>query len=71
MNETDVRMMRQIAYVMSQTVAASCRLEAMKILNWERDRKGQVNAYTEADFEEIINEFSLGHNDVLKILNEY
>lgn len=69
MNEYDVRMMRQVAYVMSQSVAALCRLEGMKTLNAERARKDQAEAYTEKDFEQIIYDFGLWHNDVTNILN--
>lgn len=69
MNDYDVRIMRQVAYVMSQSVAALCRLEGMKTLNAERARRGYTEAYVEADFEEIINEFGLGHNAVMGLLN--
>lgn len=71
MNEKDVLMMRQVVFVFSQTVSALIRLEAMKTLNAERFRKGQTEAYTEADFEEIINDFGLGHNNVLNTLDMY
>ena len=48
--------MRQVAYVMAQTVAAMARLEGMKALNAERASHGQSAAYTEADFEQIATE---------------
>lgn len=69
MNDYDVRMMRQIAYVMSQTAAALCRLEAMKTLNAERTRHDQSLAYSEADFDHVIVDFGIGHNAVMNILN--
>lgn len=69
MTEHDVRTMHQVAYLMSQTVAALCRLEGMKTLNAERARKNQSGAYTEKDFEAVIGDFGLWHNTVVETLN--
>ena len=63
--------MRQVAYVMAQTVAAMARLEGMKALNAERAFHGQSAAYTEADFEQIATDFGLHHNAVLTTLDQF
>ncbi len=68
MTEQDVRMMRQVAYVLSQTVAALAQLEGMKALNAERFRHDLAAAYSEADFEHVPVDFGLTHNAVMNIL---
>ena len=64
MTEDSVQM-RQVAYVMSMTAAASARIEAMKAANAERADRGFAQAYNEAAFEQVIEEFGLHHNAVL------
>lgn len=68
MTERDVLMMRQVAYIISQSVCAVARLEAMKALNAERARHDLASAYSEADYERIPIDFGLTHNAVLTIL---
>jgi len=63
-----VLQMKQIAYVMAQTAAATARIEAMKAANAERSDRGLAKAYPEEAFENVINEFGLHHNAVLTTL---
>jgi len=68
MTDQSAQQMRQVAYVMAQTVAASARIEAMKAANAERADHGHAPAYNEEAFEEVINEFGLHHNAVMTTL---
>lgn len=68
MQEIDVIQMRQVAYVMAQTVAATARIEAMKAMNVERANHGHAQAYNEEAFEQVIQEFGLHHNAVTMTL---
>ena len=61
--------MRQVALVISQSVAAQIRLAGMLALNSERERRGETLAYDEAAFEAVIQEFGLGWNTVVTTLN--
>ena len=67
--DQSVQQMRQIAYVMSMTVAASARIEGMKAANAERVDHGHAQAYNEDAFEQVILEFGLHHNAVLTSLS--
>ena len=69
MTDSETRLMRQVALVMSQTVAAQVRLAGMQALNSERARRNEAPAYTDNDFENIILEFGLGRNTVITTLN--
>ncbi len=68
MTSDDVATMRQVAYVMAQTVAAAARIEAMKALNVERAGRGHAQAYNEGAFVQVIDDFGLHHNAVLSML---
>jgi len=68
MNSYDVLTMRQVAFVFSQCVAALATIEGMKALNAYRERRGESQAYPEAAFLAVIDQYGLGHNDVLTTL---
>ena len=65
MDEWAALQMTQVAYVMAQTVAASARIEGMKVFNLERENHGFAPGYDEAAFEAVINEFGLHSNALI------
>jgi len=58
---------QKAAYVMAQSVAAMCELEAMKAANAERESNRQAQAYDETYFRAVIDEFNISHNAVLEL----
>jgi len=68
MESQNVRQMQQVAYVMSQTMAAQARIEGMKAENSQRAHTGDSMAYGDQDFEAVIIEFGIGHNAVTERL---
>ena len=69
MTNISVREFRQATYVFAQAVAALARIEGMKAFNQERQNNGYSLGYSEDAFEKIIEDFGLGHNSVMTILN--
>lgn len=61
---------KRIAFIQAQTVGAMARIEAMKAMNACRERSGYAQAYTEADFDRVPEEFGIGHNQVVSYLSE-
>ena len=68
MTPEDVAQMRQVAYVMATTVAATAWIEAMKAANAEREARGHAQAYNEEAFERVAQDFGLHHNAVVAAL---
>ena len=57
------------AYVVSQSVAAMIAAMGMAAENKQREHRGESLAYSDKSFFDLIEEFGLGHNNVIAILN--
>ena len=55
---------QRAAYVMSQVACALIRMEGMKADNLQRTANCESPAYVQSDFEDLLQEFCIGHNDV-------
>jgi len=58
----------QIAYIISQSVAAAITMEAMKAANRERFAHAEAPAYNEQSFLDLIPQFGIGYNSVVEKL---
>lgn len=54
------------AFIFSQAVACQVKMESMKALNENRLLKGQSQAYGEKDFNDLLFDYGIGRDDVLK-----
>jgi hypothetical protein len=64
MDTRDVEVMRQVAYVFSQSVCALAEIEAMKAENTQRQHRNESMAYTDADFVSIIEKYCIHSNGI-------
>lgn len=69
MTSQDIIDMRNIVYLQSQIVAASIKATGMGAANMASIISKQPQPYSEEDFNKLIDEYGLGHNDVMTILN--
>lgn len=58
-----------IAFLNSQTAVALIKCEGMKARNREAEMSNEYPTYGEDDFERLILDTGIGHNDALKILH--
>jgi hypothetical protein len=68
MDSHDVAAMQNAAYVIG--MAAGALIEAMGMVaeNQDRDQKNYAQAYTEDDFQKLMQERGLHHNSILTAL---
>ena len=59
---------QKAAYIFSQSVAALAKIEGMKALNMHREARNESMAYTDGDFFDVIDEYQLGHNNIMEII---
>jgi hypothetical protein len=64
-----VQQMKGVAMVMAASARAHARIEGMKAVNAERDRQGEVVAYPEQCFLDVIEGEGIGINTVVNMLN--
>lgn len=60
---------QKAAYVFAQAVAAQIRLEGMKAQNILCIQMGQPPLYGEEEFNDLVKEFTIGHNDILSLFH--
>lgn len=53
------------AYIMAQSMAANIRAMGMVALNTYRINRNETIAYTDTDFEALLDEFGLHHNNIM------
>ncbi len=58
------------AYIQSQSACAIIEAFGMMTENLHRQFKGESNAYSDQQFQMLINKYGIGHNDVLSFLNK-
>jgi hypothetical protein len=61
---------QRVAFVNAQTAAMLAELEGMKAENALRERRGEAQAYTEADFMNLPDRYQLDHNTVIAFLRD-
>ena len=61
---------QRVAFINSQSVCATAKIEAMKSENMKRESLGDSMAYTEKDFMSVPTEFGLDHNTVIDFLRD-
>jgi len=61
-------MNRQVAFLISQSVCALITAMGMQAENKQREVLGQSMAYTEENFQEVIQEHGISWNDAHKLL---
>ena len=59
------------AFITSQCAVMSAKLAAMQEQNRQDLAAGRLPSYNPHDFENLPDEFGLGHNDVISYLMEY
>lgn len=59
---------QQLVFLRSQILCAEIELQAMLVANQIRESHGEVAAYPEQAFMDLINKYGIGHNDVLGAL---
>ena len=66
----EAEQMKKVAMVQAAVARALIRLEAAKAANEERRKDGFADAYSEGALEAIIDEEGIGHNSVVRMLND-
>jgi len=61
---------QKAAYIIAQSACASIRAQGMAAGNYQRMHRGENLAYTEADFEKLINEFGIHHNACIGLFHD-
>jgi hypothetical protein len=60
---------QQAAFIFSQSASALIEAMAMQAENQLRAHRGEVPAYTEGAFRDLIDNYSLGYNSVIGFLH--
>ncbi len=61
---------QKAAYVFAQSTAAMIELQSMLRANADRERDDLAPAYSADMIYEVIDNYGLGHNDVMGLFNE-
>lgn len=59
---------QKAAFVMAQSTAALIEALGMMSLNMQRAQRGETIAYEERSFEQLIEQYGLGHNTLVGFL---
>lgn len=58
------------AFVTAQAACANAEVAAMTAANAERIRRGESAAYTDGNFMDVIDRYTIGHNAVLQLFQD-
>lgn len=61
---------QKVAYIIAQSVCAFIETQAMIAENQNREHRGESLAYTEDAFNALLEKYPIGHNAVMKIIND-
>ena len=61
--------MQAAAYIFSQAICANIEMQGMRAANEERKRLGVIPMYSESDFYNLIEKYSIHHNGAIGMFN--